>query len=163
MTIAKFKKQFPKAAMEAEYSSGVNISFRGKSFWLNYELQLTGYTIGKNGEPLSQEDNEKIAIDRIKAFKQAKTALEKESLVNRFNRLIEEAKKLKVTYKFFVTYRHEGGDKVTILDDGDVWFTFTGLDYKFQATGKNNRQEAINECIRQFEAYTGAIYQQHQG
>jgi hypothetical protein len=156
--LKKFKKLFPKAAREAEYASGVEITYHGKSFWLNSELQLTGYQIGEKGKILSQEDNEKIAIDRIKQFKDAKVELEKESLVDRLSRLINEARKLKVTYRCFVTWRHPGGDKATILDDGDLWLTFTGLEYCFIASHKKTREEAIKECIRQFEAYIGVKY-----
>jgi len=155
--LKKFKKEFPKAAREAEYTSGVNIFYhpKGKSFWLNGEVQLTGYVTGKNGESLTQQDNEEIALNRIKEFKVAKAELEKQSLVNRFTHLLSEARKLTVVYGYFVSNRHAGGDKVTIRGDGDLWITLTGLDYKFQATGKENRKKAIEEVVKQFEAYIG--------
>lgn len=154
--LKKFEKEFPKAAGEAKYGLGVDIFYHDKSFWLDSHIQLTGYQTGENGLPLTQADNEAIAIKRIKEFKEGKTALEKESLVTRFARLINEAEQLTPRYKYFTTYRHPGGDKATILDNGDVWITFTGIDYKLQATGKKNRKEAIEECVREFEAYTGA-------
>lgn len=155
-SLKKFEKEFPKAAGEARYGAGIDIFYHDKSFWLNSDIQLTGYQLGENGKPLSQDDNEAIAIKRIKEFKEAKAALERESLVTRFARLINEAEKLKPKWKHFTSYRHEGGDKATVLDDGDLWMIFTGIDYQLKATGKKNRKEAIEECVRQFEAYTGA-------
>ena len=155
-SLKKFEKEFPKAAGEARYAAGIDIFYHGKAFWLNSDVQLTGYQLGENGTALSQDDNEAIAIKRIKEFKEAKAALEKESLVTRFARLIDEAKRLTPKWKHYTTYRHAGGDKATILDNGDLWITFTGIDYQLKATGKKNRQEAIDECVRQFEEYTGA-------
>lgn len=155
-SLKKFEKEFPRAASEAKYSAGVDIFYRDKSYWLNADIQLTGYQTGENGKPLSQDDNEAIAIKRIKEFKESKTELEKESLVTRFARLINEAEQLKPKWRHYTSYRHAGGDKATVLDDGDVWITFTGIDHQLKATGKKNRKEAIDECVRQFEAYTGA-------
>lgn len=157
-SLKKFIKEFPRAAKEVEYSSGIDIFYHDKSFWLNGELQLTGYAIGKDGEKLDSNDNEDIAIARIREFKECKARVEKESLVLRFSRLIGEAKNLVVRYKHYTTYRHPSGDKATIFDDGDLWINFTGIDYQIRATGKKNRKEAIDECIAQFEAYTGASY-----
>lgn len=156
VSLKKFGKDFPKAAREAQYSRGIDIFYHDKSYWLNADLQLTGYQTGENGNALSHDDNEVIAIKRIKEFKEARDALEKESLVVRFVRLKNEVEKLTPTFKYFTSYRHPGGDKATILNDGDVWITFTGIDYQLQATGKKNRKEAIEECVRQFETYTGA-------
>ena len=155
-SLKKFEKEFPKAGREAKYLAGIDIFYHDKSFWLNSDVQLTGYQLGENGKPLSQDDNEAIAIKRIKGFKEARAALEKESLVTRFDRLINEAKQLKPKWKYYTTYRHEGGDRAAVLDDGDLWITFTGIDYQLKATGKNNREEAIEECVRQFNGYTGA-------
>lgn len=155
-SLKKFEKEFPKAASEAKYASGVDIFYHDKCFWLNGYVQLTGYQLGESGETLSKDDNEAIAKKRIKEFKEAKTSLEKESLVTRFARLINEAEKLTPKWRHYTSYRHEGGDKATILDSGDLWITFTGIDYQLKATGKKNRKEAIDECVRQFEAYTGA-------
>ncbi len=155
-SLKKFSKDFPKAAGEARYGAGIDIFYHDKSFWLNSDVQLTGYQTGENGKVLSQDDNEAIAIKRIKEFKEGKDDLEKESLVTRFARLINKAEGITPKYKYFTSYRHPGGDKATVLDDGDVWITFTGIDYQIKATGKKNRKEAIEECVRQFEAYTGA-------
>jgi hypothetical protein len=157
MSMKKFEKEFPKAAYEAKYSSGVDIFYHGKCFILNNDVQLTGYEVGENGKPLSRDDNEAIAIKRIKEFKKAKEELEKESLVARFTRLVNEAKELSPKWKHYTSYRHEGGDKATILDDGDLWITFTGIEYQIKATGKKDKKAAIEECVRQFEAYTGAV------
>jgi hypothetical protein len=155
-SLKKFEKEFPKAAREAKYGLGADIFYHDKAFWLDSSIQLTGYQLGDNGKAMSQDDNETIAIKRIKEFKEGKAALEKESLVTRFVRLINEAEQLKPKWKHFTSYRHTGGDKATVLDDGDVWITFIGIDYQLSATGKKNRKESIDECIRQFEAYTGA-------
>ena len=94
-SLKKFEKEFPKAASEAKYGLGVDIFYHDKAFWLDSHIQLTGYQTGENGLPLTQADNENIAIERIKEFKEGKTALEKESLVTRFARLINEADALK--------------------------------------------------------------------
>lgn len=152
----KFEKEFPKAARVASCSPGADIIYNDKAFWLNGEVQLTGWKIGNDGKAMSHDDNENIAVERIREFRTNREALEKESLVVRFKRLIKEAESIERKYKHFSTYRHLGGDKATVLDDGDVWITFTGIDYQISATGKKNRSEAITECIKQFEAYTGA-------
>lgn len=156
VSLKKFEKEFPKAASEAKYASGVDIFYHDKAFWLNADMQLTGYQLDENGKPLSHEGNEALAIKRIKEFKEAKIALEKESLVTRFARLISEAEQLRPRYGYFTSYRHLGGDKATVLDDGDIWITFIGIDYQIKSTGKNDRKEAIAECVQRFEAYTGA-------
>lgn len=157
LALKKFEKEFPRAAKEIGYSSAIEIFYNNKAFWLNADVQLTGYQIGENGKQLSKDDNEQIAINRIKEFKEGQSELEKETLVTRFLRLVNEAKTLTPKWRYYTSYRHSGGDKATIFDDGDLWINFTGIDYQLKATGKKNRQEAIDECVRQFEAYTGAM------
>lgn len=160
-SMKKFKKEFPKAGKVVGYSSHIDIIYHDKAFWLNGEIQLTGWKTGKDDKLLSHSDIEEIAVNRLKEFKQNREKLDETSLITRFKNLIIEARKLKPKFKCYTKYRHLGGDTATILDDGDLWIDIVGVDYQFKATGKKDCNEAIIECTRIFEEYIGATISQN--
>ena len=74
----KFEQTFPKAAKVARFLDA-NILWRGKAFWLDGDVQLTGYELS-DGKRLSIEDNDAIAERRLLAYGEGLKEIGGESL-----------------------------------------------------------------------------------
>lgn len=150
-----FEIAFPRATKAAKYEYP-NITRRGKAWWLDGVIQLTGYEVS-DGKRLSLADNDEIAERKLTEFVKGRDELKGKTLYQRLCFLIDKAMEINAMPGYTANYRHPGGDTACRwFESTQIDVRLEGIGYSLHFHGKGKTiEESIEEVKKSFFDFVG--------
>lgn len=113
-----FRQEFPQFVARAE-ALGITIAVsksrrgygRERVFWLDGFKQLTGYTTRSDGSPFTLDDAARNIDTALKAIEEDRAATADLSIADRFDRVMNDMRKLVPQYRMIGNVRQPNGDR----------------------------------------------------